>query len=189
MNVAVLFNVIAAAAGACLTFVVLLLPWAILLWEITIENRSSERFHVTPVGTIGREKTLLPIYTRRFPIIPAQRWGEFPVEPGATLRLTYHCDEVQISELLIRTEDGRYFEYVVDANATGNMYRPPDSSHYVVTDPLSLPEARPEVLAAIAQGVHGRLRRHVFTLLALALSPWATLPAVIVMRRRVHGNA
>jgi hypothetical protein len=121
-------------------------------YEFEVANKSEEPIEITPIGTIGREgiKAILPQYLSRLPAWPALRQGAFALDPGSSVKVLYDWDDINFSEILIRTSSGAYRQLVVDPDPTESQYHPPVAERYVVPSLAQLPEAPRTVIEAAA---------------------------------------
>jgi len=84
---------------------------SMFMCTITIVNRSGETIHVTPIGThiaIKEYRNVLDQYAIIMPPIPVFKNGNFILRPNESKIIDYNCDDVRLSEILIRTNDGSY---------------------------------------------------------------------------------
>lgn len=119
--------------------------------EFTVENRSGETIHITPVGAVGREgkRTRLTLYMCRFPAIMAFRNRDLRLDDGGRIRILYKSEDVTFSEILVRAETNRYFKVVTNPEPTKNQHRPPLADPYVVGKLSELQVADQKVLRAL----------------------------------------
>jgi hypothetical protein len=121
-------------------------------YEFEVVNKSEEAIEITPIGTIGREgiKAILPQYSSRLPAWPALRRGAFALDPGSSVKVLYDWDDINFSEILVRTSSGVHRQLVVDPNPTESQYHSPAAGRYVVASLSELPEAAQTVIDAAA---------------------------------------
>jgi len=84
---------------------------SMFMCTIRIENRSGETVHVTPIGThiaIKEYRAVLDQYAVTMPPIPVIRQGDFILRPNESKIIDYDCDDVRLSEILVKTDDGTY---------------------------------------------------------------------------------
>jgi len=84
---------------------------SMFMCTITIVNRSGETVRVTPIGThiaIKESRNVLDQYAIIMPPIPVFKNGNFILRPNESKIIDYNCDDVRLSEILIRTNDGSY---------------------------------------------------------------------------------
>jgi hypothetical protein len=95
---------------------------SMFMCTIRIENRSGETVHVTPIGThIGlRYRAVLDQYAVKMPPIPVFKQGNFILRPNESTIIDYNCDDVRLSEILVRTDDGTY-KQISSQNNTVNV--------------------------------------------------------------------
>jgi hypothetical protein len=119
-------------------------------YEFEVINESQEQIEITPIGTIGREgiKEILPQYSGRLPAWPTLRQGAFALDPGSSVKVLYDWDDINFSEIVIRTSSGAYRQLVVDPNPTESQYHSPVSERYVIPSLAQLPEATQNVIDA-----------------------------------------
>ena len=84
---------------------------SMFMCTIKIVNRSGETVHVTPIGThigIKESRDVLDQYAIKMPPIPVFKQGNFILRPNESKIIDYNCDDVRLSEILVRTNDGSY---------------------------------------------------------------------------------
>ena len=123
---------------------------AAFITEFTIENRSGETVHITPVGTVGMEghKGLLPQFVSAFPAIPAKKESNLIVADRQSIRILYDWDDINFSEIAIRDEAGKWYQLVTDPEPTKDQYHPPHAKHYEIGKLAELPPATRDVIKA-----------------------------------------
>ena len=120
------------------------------LTEFTVENQSGQEIEFTPIGTWGKDgnRSHLPIYKSRYPAFIASKIGGYHLSPGETKTIIYDWDDINLSEIAIRTKDGRFYQSVVDSNPTDRQYHPPETNHFVITPVAELEDIVPSVYQA-----------------------------------------
>ena len=119
--------------------------------SFSVENQSGEPIVFTPVGTYGREgkKSLLPLFTSEDPAIPSLKDRAFGLGPGQSATILYDWDDINLSEIAVRTRDGRYYQLAVDPRPTERQYHEPEKDRFAIPPIGNLDRIEPEVLAAV----------------------------------------
>jgi hypothetical protein len=126
----------------------------IFLFDLVVENRTDRVLFVTPVGSIGPEgqRFTLPLYhatTRPFPIaVPVMKQGNFKLNPGESIELTYDWDDINFSEIVVRDDAGETRMLVVDPKPTENRYHSPYRSVFVIDSFEALKDSPAQVREA-----------------------------------------
>jgi len=84
---------------------------SIFMCTFKIENRSGETVYVTPIGThigIKGYRSVLDQYAVKMPPIPVFKQGNFILGPNESKIIDYNCDDIRLSEILVRTDGGAY---------------------------------------------------------------------------------
>ena len=123
----------------------------VFITSFTVQNASGQPIDITPVGTRGSEgkKSLLPIFTTASPAFPAIKTRHFHIENGDSIAIRYDWDDVNFSEIVVRTSENHYHQLVVDPTPTDNQYHPPTSDHFVIPPISQLQPIDSPVLAAV----------------------------------------
>jgi hypothetical protein len=154
-----------------------------LITGFTVENQTAEPIRVTPVGTAGSGRRLLPVHLARFPAIWGVRNRDFVIPPGHTVDIFYNWDDVLLSEIVVHDARGRVYQISVDSSApSGESF--PHQKRFVIAGLDTLPQPEPEVLRVAQSGYHN-WRPWVVLLLSLAL--WPSFFALRRTYRRVRG--
>ncbi len=121
----------------------------VFITSFTVENETNETVFITPLGAVDQEgnRAILPQYLRPFPGIPVLKEGNFKIKPGGRKTIYYDWDDINFSEILIKTENLERV-LVVDAKPTTNQFHPPESSHFVIENLKDLQTPTPELRAA-----------------------------------------
>lgn len=162
-------------------------PMAIgFLTRFEVVNASGGDFKVTPVGVVGRhgDRETLPLRMARFLNIPTIQDRSFAVAAGARRSFVYDWDDIQFAELLIVPSQGPAREIVVDSHPTVRQYRRPATNRFVVPALVTLPLARPEVLAVRDNFPYVGIA----TFMALGLIGIGAPLGVVYARRRLRAN-
>ena len=134
---------------SCLPVLMILNPMgAIFVTSFTVENKSAETLKITPVGTIGKTKALLPTFSRWIPFLPAIKNRNFNLKPGQSVRIIYDWDDINFSEIAVDTKDGKYYQVVVDKTPTENQYHR-TSGCFIIPSRSKMEPIQPDVLAAL----------------------------------------
>jgi hypothetical protein len=90
------------------------LPNPMFRGSFTIENRSTERLHVTPVGKAYGRRYVLTKQFSRFPYLYLFQRSEFGLAPGESLFFMCDIDEdMTFSEIVVRNRQGEYRQLTV----------------------------------------------------------------------------
>jgi len=118
--------------------------------DIRIENRLDEPIWVTPIGTVGKAgaRRPLPVCRRRIPYEPSRQRGNFRVDPGERRAIYYDWDDINFSEVVIRTEAGRLFQIIANPDPTGRQYVQAPRSEFIIDDLAALESMRDGLRAA-----------------------------------------
>ena len=118
--------------------------------DFTVENQSGESVTFTPIGASGSkgDRSLLPIVMWKLPAIVAMKTGSFHLAPGESKRILYDWDDINFSEIAVRSDEGRFYELVVDTTPTENQYHAPTSDRFVIPALTGLPSISPRVREA-----------------------------------------
>jgi hypothetical protein len=118
--------------------------------DIRIENRLDEPIWVTPIGTVGKKGTRrpLPVCRRRIPYEPSRQRGNFRVDPGERCAIYYDWDDINFSEVVVRTEAGRLFQLIANPDPTGRQYVQAPRSEFIIDDLAGLEPMRDGLRAA-----------------------------------------
>jgi hypothetical protein len=152
--------------------------------SFTVENRSGESVRFTPIGTWGRDgnRSRLPIFTVGFPAFRSFKTGDFFLSHLDSKRVFYDWDDINFSEVAIRTEDGRYYQLVVDPNPTKGQYHPPETNRFVIPAVSKLDEIDPRVLEAVEKKGGGMSKFTLAMVCGLAL-PFVLWRLVVAYRK------
>ena len=95
----------------------------------TVENRTAATVYVTPVGTgeLDSRRHPLPLVVWKAPSMPSSQQGQFVVRSGETITLYYDWDDINLSELVVESEDGTLRQLAINA-------RPPANPELVIDD-------------------------------------------------------
>lgn len=151
--------------------------------DFTVENQSGEDVQFTPIGTWGAEgnRATLPIFIARFPALPSPKIGNFLLKPGEKRVVLYDWDDINLSEIAVRSQEGKIYQLVVDPTPTERQYHAPETNHFVIPLLSSLSTASERVEIA-TQGSSKVWRFYVVMLCALAL-PFALWRLVLAYRK------
>jgi hypothetical protein len=146
------------------------------LTEFTIVNETPSDIWVTPLGAVGREgrRATLP-YSRfsRLCVMSAED-RDFHIPPKSSRTFVYDCDDIQFSEILVRSNEGPFRIMHSGLHPTEGQYRMPQQERFVFSDLDGLEEAGPVHLKALES--EGRQRVNVLHGLAVV----GLLPPVIL---------
>jgi len=124
------------------------------LTSFRIHNQSGEDLWVTPIGAIGPsgQRHTLPISVGEFPylIIPSNR--DFHIPPGDSRHFTYDWDDIQFSEILVRSRDNVYFIVLTGLHPTEEQYRRPEAEDFTIPPLAELQPASKVHTAALSDG-------------------------------------
>jgi hypothetical protein len=120
------------------------------LTEFIVENRTGQDIEFTPIGTFGKDgnKSHLPVYKSLNRASIASKIGGYHLGPGESKTIVYDWDDINLSEIAIRTKDGRFYQLVVDSNPTDRQYHPPETNRFVITPVAELEDIAPNVFKA-----------------------------------------
>jgi hypothetical protein len=153
---------------------------AMFVTEFAVENRTSERIRVTPVGTVeSGSRRLLPVYLAPFPAVWGVRNRDFVIPPGVTVRIFYDWDDVLLSEIVVHDARGRAYQVSVDQSMPNRGFGP-HQERFVIGDLGLLPGPGPEVLRVARSGFHNW---RPWVVLLLSLAAW---PSFRALRRAYH---
>jgi hypothetical protein len=124
------------------------------LVDIEVANETDDTLFVTPIGAVGAEgrRSVLPQYTGTVPAFPAFRTGDFRLEPGESVSIRYDWDDINISEIAVRNEEGAYRALIVDPTPTVGRYHPPTERSFTIDSFEDLAGIDPQVLKAAREG-------------------------------------
>ncbi len=122
-----------------------------------VENQSGQDVRITPIGTVGAKgrKARLPVFVSVIPALPAIKTGNFYLKDGETLNIKYDWDDINFSEIAIESDDGQFFQLVIDPNPTDNRYHPPKSKHFKIPPLDSLSSIQPNIREATVRQSRG----------------------------------
>lgn len=143
-----------------------------------VENQSGEDIWITPIGTRGSEgrRAHLPRYISVFPALPAIKTGSFHVQNHQTIEIKYDWDDINFSEIAIESQDGQFYQLVVDSNPTKDQYRTPESRHFIIPDFKTLDHISPAVLEAVNAPYKERVRSYlIIASIFMLIIFWRTL--------------
>lgn len=110
-------------------------PFALVfLYPFQVENKTNEPIWITPLGTVGEEglRQVLPQYLFRTPALPALKEADLRIDPGETRHLIYDWDDINFSEIVVKSRRGEQRMLVVDSHPTENRYHTPGENHFVI---------------------------------------------------------
>lgn len=151
--------------------------------DFTVENQSGEDVQFTPIGTWGAEgnRATLPIFAVRFPAIHSLKTGNFLLKPGERRVVLYDWDDINLSEIAVRSQEGKLYQLVIDPTPTERQYHAPETNLFVIPLLSTLPTASESVEVAI-QGSSKLWRFYAVMLCALAL-PFVLWRLVLAYRK------
>lgn len=165
-----IYRAAAIASGLALPWTALaLLMWLnpFALWSsagFTIENRTPQILHVTPLGAVrmasGEARlSVLPQLALPFLAAPALRHTDIAVPAGGGVTIRGNFDDMSLGFLAVRAALGEEKAMVVDRNAArgGCCYPPRDRTIAIVGDAL-IPAERAIVEAVAQARAHERSR-------------------------------
>lgn len=128
-------------------------PMALLfLVTFTVENQSGEPIHVTPIGAFdfSTARATLPItISKNFYLIGLSS-REFTIPNGESVAITYDADDINFTELIVRTETGDTFSLTTNPNS--NNHLPPLAENFVIGPTSTLEKPTEEMLRAARDG-------------------------------------
>lgn len=112
-----------------------------------VENRTNQPLWITPVGTFNSGgKDVLPQYGSSY--LPGTiRSINLRIEPGGSTSITYDCDDINFSEIVVRNAAGEYRQVVVDPDPPKKNYYANDQKLFTIGDWETLPPAAANVVA------------------------------------------
>jgi hypothetical protein len=132
-----------------------------------VVNQSGEIVYVTPVGVVegSRRRSTLPLSFWSIPMVPRADCGNFRLYPGAKVVFRYDWDDINLSELAVRSERGTWRELVVLPDATSQPCCSGPAQEVFVIPPLDqLPVATAATEeAATATRINQRVRMFHFS--------------------------
>ena len=153
-------------------------PMAVVfLTEFTVVNEGANEIWVTPIGAIGQDGGRKPLPYSRFRdfYLLSEKDRDFYIPPQSSRTFVYDWDDIQFSEILIRTDRKAYRVLSTGLHPTKGQYRRPKQNHFVVGDFESLNVA--EVIHLKALESSGGQRSRILHSLAFA----GLLPPVLLL--------
>ena len=133
--------------------------------EFEVVNRSGQTIFVSAVGTVGKEGKKTALWLLERPPRPA---CDLRLAEGESVAIRYDWDDVNFSEIVVRTESGQYYQMVVDPKPAESRYHPPLSQHYVIG---SLSELKPVDEHVLHAALHPGSARTWLVLMACLCPP------------------
>ena len=116
-----------------------------------IENKTDKVILVTPIGAVGpngfRRQLPYSISTQFYIIDPSKI--DYSIQPGEVKQFIYDCDDVQFSEILVRSAAERYRVITTGLHPTQGQYRPPAKKRFEIVDLEVAPFAEEQHLLAL----------------------------------------
>ena len=116
------------------------------LTRFRVENLTTRPLWLTPVGTFdsGR-KSVLPLFARRLPAIPAFWTKNIRIDPGGRTWIIYHCSCSNGSGLVVLDAEGEFRQLIVDPDPSKrDRFK---QERYIIENWETLPRAAVSVLA------------------------------------------
>jgi hypothetical protein len=123
----------------------------VFLVPFEVVNSTDENLVITPIGAQGPdgERRTLPISSSSWLYLLSSQRTEFSLPAGATLSLTYDCDDVQFTEIVCRRPDGSHVVLPTGLHPTEGQYRAPPVSRFEFADLTALQPATGQHMAAV----------------------------------------
>jgi len=147
------------------------------LTSFTVENRLDREIRITPIGTghdFEMSRTTLPLYESRSSAVRAAEETDLRIGPGEVRTVVYDNDDVNLSEILIRTDEWRKV-LIVDSPSAQNRHLSLEGPRFVIDASTRLIEPSAQVLKALEP--HGESVMWVLTVLGV-IGPLVFLFAV-----------
>jgi len=122
----------------------------VFMTSFKVENQSGQDVWVTPIGTQGSagSKARLPIYITAVPAFPSFKTSGFHLKNGQTIKIRYDWDDINFSEIEVKTNADMFYQLVIDPDPLEVRYHPPKTNHFVIPVLEMLEPINPEVLEA-----------------------------------------
>lgn len=104
------------------------------LTSFRITNDSGEAVFVTPIGAVGEQgdRFMLPLSVSEFPYLMKVKTGNFRIPPGESRSFTYDWDDIQFSEIVVRSSGDAYKILPTGLHPTEGQYRRPQERSFVI---------------------------------------------------------
>ncbi len=117
-----------------------------------VRNDSGQSIELWPLGTAGgTEPHILPLFATVFPAIPHFGSGRFDLASGGTVEIHYDWDDINFTELLVRTGGGGYRSLAIDTDREAGCCWRHKSDVYVIPRIEDLAVASESSIAAVTQ--------------------------------------
>jgi len=146
----------------CVPISLLLNSWnpmqVAFITSFEVENKLSQDIWITPVGTVGSAgyRSTLPIFRNKWPAISSSTQGNLHMSPGGIITIYYDWDDINFSEILIRTSSWRKV-LVIDPEPTKDQYRRYTGGRIVIDETTALVDPSPQIQEAVSSSSSGSL--------------------------------
>jgi hypothetical protein len=126
--------------------------------SFTVANHLDTEICITPIGACGPQgrRATLPQYRSRWPAVRAADETDLRIAPGRVRTVLYDWDDINFSEILVRTDEWRKV-LVVDPEPTQHRYHSPRVTHFAINASTMLAEPTAQVLEAARVSGEGRM--------------------------------
>jgi hypothetical protein len=121
------------------------------LKKFTVANQTALDVWVTPIGAIGKEgrRSTLPYSRARHLYVLCTKDRDFHIAPKSGRAFVYDWDDIQFSEILVRTNGGAFRVMLTGLHPTKGQYRSPERDGFSISDLGALDLAAPLHLSAL----------------------------------------
>ncbi len=137
-----------------LVWIGVLLIGSLSFWtSCSVTNQTQQAIYATPIGTVGPagKRVMLPVHRIWFPNLEYAEQGDIPIAPGETFRFVYDMDDINYSELVVKSGGQIVGQVVVNPTPTANQYTVPTIVDVTVKDFATLLPVPANVQSAIPQ--------------------------------------
>lgn len=142
----------------------------LLIVDFEVHNRTQGALAITPLGSVHgapSERWVLPTYANAMPAVEAWEDSDLVIRPGESIELSYDCDDIQFTELLISDAGGERFVMTTGSLRSDGNYSGPGALPFVIDERT----VRTPVVGALPFTLRGTEGRQRFPLL-LRVLPW-----------------
>jgi hypothetical protein len=122
------------------------------LTSFTIDNKSGQDVLVSPIGAIGQDgkRRPLPFSCCKFLCVSSPKRTDFYIAKDTARTFVYDWDDIQFSEILVRSKQGDIRFIVTDPNPTQKQYRRLKNNLFIIPPLAELPIAPSNLESALA---------------------------------------